>query len=51
MALKPAAKKIYKCCVKCRKPLYIVGAKYKFLDFLRRVLPRKFFLDVTAKLF
>ncbi|MDE7464598.1 MAG: SDR family NAD(P)-dependent oxidoreductase [Clostridiales bacterium] len=51
MELIPAAKRIYKCCGKCRKPLYIVGAKYKFLNFLRHVLPQKLFLDVTAKLF
>lgn len=51
MELSKAAKKIYKCCKSCRKPLYIVGAKYKFLNFLRHVLPQKLFLDVTAKLF
>ncbi len=51
MELAPAAKRIYKCCEKCRKPLYIVGAKYKFLNFLRHILPQKFFLDMTAKLF
>ncbi|MCH5162401.1 MAG: SDR family NAD(P)-dependent oxidoreductase [Clostridiales bacterium] len=51
MELIPAAKKIYKCCRKCKKPLYIVGAKYKFLNFLRHILPQKLFLDVTAKLF
>lgn len=51
MGLKPAARKIYKACVKCRKPLYIIGFKYKFLNFLRHILPQKLFLDVTAKLF
>lgn len=51
MRLQPAAKKIYKCCVKSGKPLYIVGFKYKVLNFLRRVLPQKMFLDITAKLF
>ncbi len=51
MKLDRAARRIYKCCRKCKKPLYIVGAKYKFLDFLRRILPRKMFLDATAKLF
>lgn len=51
MELAPAAKKIYRCCVKCKKPLYIVGAKYRALNFLRRVLPQKLFLDITAKLF
>ncbi len=51
MALGPAAKKIYKACKKCRKPLYIIGGKYKMLNFLRHVLPQKTFLDITAKLF
>lgn len=51
MRLRPAAKKIYRASVKCRKPLYIIGAKYKFLNFLRHVLPQKLFLDVTRKLF
>lgn len=51
MKLEPAAKKIYKCCLRSRKPLYIIGFKYKVLNFLRRILPQKLFLDVTAKLF
>ena len=51
MKLAPAVKKIYKYCNKCKKPLYIVGAKYKVLNFLRHVMPQKLFLDVTAKLF
>ncbi|MCX4313376.1 MAG: SDR family NAD(P)-dependent oxidoreductase [Clostridia bacterium] len=51
MKLKPAARKIYKCALSSRKPLYIIGAKYKFLNFLRHILPQKLFLDVTAKFF
>lgn len=51
MELKPAAKKIYKYAVKSKKPLYIIGAKYKMLNFLRHILPQKLFLDITAKLF
>lgn len=51
MKLAPAAKKIYKYCNKCKKPLYIVGAKYKLLNFLRHVLPQKAMLDATSKLF
>lgn len=51
MRLKPAAKKIYKCCVKSKKPMYIIGSKYKVLNFLRHILPQKLFLDITAKLF
>lgn len=46
-----ASKKIFKCAVKSKKPLYIIGAKYKVLNFLRRILPQKLFLDVTAKIF
>lgn len=46
-----ATKKIYKCATKCKKPLYIIGFKYKFLNFLRHVLPQKLFLDITAKKF
>lgn len=51
MKLAPAAKKIFKCCKKSKKPLYIVGSKYKLLNFLRHILPQKLFLDMTAKLF
>lgn len=51
MKLAPACKKIYKCCLKSKKPLYIIGFKYKALNFLRHVLPQKLFLDITAKLF
>ncbi|MDE7165257.1 MAG: SDR family NAD(P)-dependent oxidoreductase [Clostridiales bacterium] len=51
MKLDGAAKKIYKCCEKAKKPLYIIGFKYKVLNFLRHILPQKLFLDVTAKLF
>lgn len=51
MKLAPAAKKIFKCACSCKKPLYIVGFKYKVLNFLRHILPQKVFLDVTAKLF
>ncbi|MCM1367832.1 MAG: SDR family NAD(P)-dependent oxidoreductase [Roseburia sp.] len=51
MELDRAAKKIYKHCNKCGKPLYIVGAKYRVLNFLRHVLPQKLFLNVTAKIF
>ncbi len=51
MKLVPAVKKIYKYCNKSKKPLYIVGFKYKLLNFMRHILPQKFFADVTAKLF
>lgn len=51
MDVKKAAKKIYKCARKCSKPMYIVGFKYKVLNFLRHVMPQKAFLDATKKLF
>ncbi len=51
MSLDTAARKIYKYSDKCKKPLYIVGFKYKVLNFLRHILPQKLFLDLTAKLF
>lgn len=51
MELPKAAKKIFKCAQSCRKPLYIVGGKYKFLYFLQRVLPTKLFLSATARFF
>ncbi len=51
MKLDPAARKIFKYCNKCRKPMYIVGAKYKALNFFRHLLPQKVMLDLTAKLF
>ncbi|MCH5165319.1 MAG: SDR family NAD(P)-dependent oxidoreductase [Clostridiales bacterium] len=51
MNVKSATQKIYKYCEKCKKPMYIVGFKYKLLNFLRHILPQKLFLDITAKLF
>ncbi len=46
-----ATKKIFKYAEKCSKPLYIIGFKYKMLNFLRHILPQKLFLDITAKKF
>lgn len=51
MELSRAAKKIYKCAKKSKKPLYIVGFKYKLLNFFRHILPQKLFLNITAKMF
>ncbi|MDE6029040.1 MAG: SDR family NAD(P)-dependent oxidoreductase [Clostridiales bacterium] len=51
MKLEPAVKKIYKCCKKSKKPTYIIGFKYKALNFFRHILPQKLLLDITAKLF
>lgn len=51
MRVDKATKKIYKCARKCAKPMYIIGGKYKFLNFLRHILPQKLFLDVTKRMF
>lgn len=51
MPLERACKKIYKCCVKSKKPMYIIGFKYKLLNFFRHILPQKLFLNMTAKFF
>ena len=51
MELSRAAKKIYKYAKKSKKPLYIVGFKYKLLNFFRHILPQKLFLNITAKMF
>ena len=47
-----AVKKIAAIIQKKRyKPLYIVGAKYKALYFLYRIMPHKWFFSATGKLF
>lgn len=46
-----ASRRIYKCCEKCAKPMYIIGFKYKLLNALRHIMPQKLLLDMTAKLF
>lgn len=51
MKLASAAKKIYGCCVKSKKPLYIIGFKYKLLRFASRFISQKALLGLTAKLF
>ena len=51
MPVDRASKRIYKCCVKSKKPMYIIGFKYKLFNMLRHILPQKLFLNVTAKFF
>ncbi len=46
-----ACKKIYKICLKGKKPLYIIGAKYKLFNFFYRILPVSAWLKITNKLF
>ena len=46
------AKKIFNISKKKNpKPMYIVGAKYKFLYFLSRIMPKKVMLHFTNKMF
>ena len=46
------AKKIFKFANKKRpRPMYIIGAKYKILNFFNKVLPQKLMLKLTNKMF
>jgi short-subunit dehydrogenase len=46
------ALKTYKKITKKRcKPFYIIGKKYKFLNFLTRITPKSWLLKITAKLY
>ena len=49
MSVEKAAAKMYKKCIKGRKAMYIIGGKYKFLNFLRRILPTTTYLNMANK--
>ncbi len=49
MSVDKAADKIYKKIVKGRKAMYIIGGKYKFLNFLRRIMPTTAYLNMANK--
>lgn len=51
MDVKTASKKIFAAATKCNKPIVIIGAKYKLFNVAARLLPRKTFLNLTAKFF
>lgn len=51
MSVDKAAKKIFGMCNKCKKPCYVMGTKYKILYALKKVVPQKLFLSITAKFF
>lgn len=51
MNVKTASKKIFAAATKCNKPVVIIGAKYKLFNIAARLLPRKTFLNLTAKFF
>ena len=48
MPVDKAAKKIYALCLRGKKPIYIIGGKYKFFNFARKVLPTGAFLKCTG---
>lgn len=45
------ARRLYKICRHKRSAMYIVGGKYKFLWFMKRILPTNFFLKATRRFF
>lgn len=45
------ARRLYKICRHKRGAMYIVGGKYKFLWFMKRILPTNFFLKATRRFF
>mgnify|MGYP005769876471 FL=1 len=47
MSIASVIDKIYKICVSGRKAMYIIGGKYKFLYFAKRVLPTTTYLKLT----
>ena len=51
MNLQKSGKKIAKIAIKKKGPLYIVGAKYKFLYFLSKIMPQRVMLKATEKMF
>lgn len=51
MNVQKVARKIVRMAVKGKKPLYIVGAKYKALYIAQKLLPQRWILGVTAKMF
>ena len=52
MSAEFVAKKIVKITQKkSPKPMYIIGAKYKFLYFLSRIFPKKIMMHFTKKMF
>lgn len=50
MPMASVAKKMYKMCDRGRKAMYIIGGKYKFLWFGKRVLPTTAYLNLTDKM-
>lgn len=47
MSISKVINKMYKICVRGRKAMYIIGRKYKFLYFGKRVLPTTTYLKLT----
>ncbi|HIV01568.1 MAG TPA: SDR family NAD(P)-dependent oxidoreductase [Candidatus Caccopulliclostridium gallistercoris] len=52
MSANKVSKKIEKICLKRKtKPIYIIGAKYKFLNFLTKIFPFSLLVKATGKLY
>ena len=47
MKIEKVINKIYRICVKGKRAMYIIGGKYKFLYFAKRVLPTTQYLKLT----
>lgn len=50
MPISKVINKMYKLCNKGKKAMYIIGGKYKFLYFAKRLLPTTMYLNLTNSL-
>lgn len=50
MPIGSVAGKLYRICDRGRKAMYIIGGKYKFLWFAKRIMPTTAYLKMTDKL-
>ena len=52
MSVEKVSKKIQKICLKNKtKPIYIIGAKYKILNFLTKIFPFNLLVKFTGKIY
>ena len=52
MSVEKVSKKIQKICLKNKtKPIYIIGAKYKTLNFLTKIFPFNLLVKFTGKIY
>ena len=50
MPISKVIDKMYKICRRGKKAMYIIGGKYKFLYFAKRILPTTTYLKLTDDL-